>query len=371
MLEARIFRAIDEIGREAWEACARGALEGFDYLAAVEAAGLPGFEHRYLLVEQAGRPVAAAPIFLTDYRLDTTLTELGRRIVAATRRVAPRAFTVRMGCLGSPCTEDVALSFAPDTPVLLRREVLELVLEAFEAAAASAGCGLLAIKDAPAAQHELWTEAAAAAGYQPMPGMPTAELPIAFASVEAYLAQLSPATRKDMRRKLKALPKLRVEVVREVRGLEDRILELYRETRARSDLQFEELTADYFTSVLSRMGERAFCVLYWAGEALIGFNLLLQDGATLLDKFFCMETTRGPAFNLYFVSWFVNVRLCLERGLSRYQSGQAGYPNKVRLGSRLVGAQTYFRHRQPVVNRALQWVAPLLADDPLDQRGAA
>jgi hypothetical protein len=110
-------------------------------------------------------------------------------------------------------------------------------------------------------------------------------------------------------------------------------------------------------------------VLYWADDALIGFNLLLQDGETLLDKFFCMETTRGPALNLYFVSWFVNVRLCLERGLTRYQSGQAAYANKLRLGSRLIASQMYFRHRQPLVNRALQWVAPLLADDPVPQRG--
>jgi hypothetical protein len=31
----------------------------------------------------------------------------------------------------------------------------------------------------------------------------------------------------------------------------------------------------------------------------------------------------------------------------------------------------YFRHRQPMVNRALRLVAPLLADDPVPQRGAA
>lgn len=371
MFEARVVRSIAEIGREAWDACAADALEGFDYLAAVEAAGLPGFEWRYVLVEDAGRPVAVAPGFLTDYRLDTTLTELGRRMVAATRRVAPRAFTVRMACLGSPCTEDVALGFAPDLAPERREQALGCVLAAFEAAAAQAGCSLLAVKDAPADQAAVWTAAARAAGYQATPGMPCAELAVDFADLDAYLARLSSATRKDMRRKLKALSSLRVEVVGDLAGLENRMLELYRQTRARADLQFEDLTMAYFTGVLERMGERALCVLYWADQTLIGFNLLLQDETTLLDKFFCMETTRGPAFNLYFVSWFVNVRLCLERGLSCYRSGQAAYANKLRLGSRLVGAQMYFRHRQPMVNRALRLVAPLLADDPVPQRGAA
>lgn len=370
MPEARVVRSILEIGREAWDACFPNALEGFDYLAAVEAADLSGFDWRYAVVEDGGRMVAAAPGFFTDYSLDTTLTDVGRRLVAATRRIAPRAFTVRMACLGSPCTEDVGLGFAPDLASESRGPALCVLLEAFEAAAAEAGCWLLAVKDAPERDRELWS-VAAANGYQPTPGMPTAVLEIDFPDLDSYFARLSAATRKDMRRKLKVLSDLRIEVAHDLAGLEDRVLDLYRQTRERSHLQFEDLTAAYFTGVLERMGERALCVLYWAGRDLVGFNLLLQDGTTLLDKFFCMETARGPVFNLYFVSWFTNVRLCLERGLKRYQSGQAAYENKLRLGSRLIGADMYFRHRRPLVNRALQWAAPLLAEDPVPMRGAA
>ena len=370
-LSARVVRSIHEIGRQAWDACHAGALEGFDYLAAVEAAGISGFDWRYAVAEEGGRALACAPGFFTDYSLDTTLSGLGRGLVAATRRLASRAFTVRMGCLGSPCTEDVNLGFAPEVAAGRRAEVLHALLQAFEAEAAEAGGWLLAIKDAPEREREVWAAATRRIGYQPTPGMPTAELAIDFPDIEAYLASLGPATRKDMRRKLKVLPRLRIEVTHDIAGLEPRIADLYRQTRERSDLQFEDLTAAYFTGVLRAMGERALCVLYWAGEELIGFNLLLTDGATLLDKFFCMDSARGPALNLYFVSWFTNVRLCLERGCARYQSGQAAYENKLRLGSRLIGADMYFRHRRPLVNRALQWAAPLLAEDPVPVRGAA
>ncbi len=371
MPDARVVRSITEIGAEAWDGCFPGALEGYDYLAAVETAGLAGFDWRYAIVEEDGQILAAAPGFFTDYSLDTTLTDLGRRLVAASRKIAPRAFTVRMACLGSPCTEDVGLGFAPGLPVARRAEVLHALLTAFEAAAAQAGAWLLAIKDAPERDREVWSQATRAIGYQATPGMPTAELAIDFADLDGYFATLSHATRKDMRRKLKTLTELRIEVVGDLTGLEPRILELYRQTRERSALQFEDLTAAYFTGVMAGLRERAICVVYWAGDELIGFNLLLQDGTTLLDKFFCMESVRGPALNLYFVSWFTNVRLCLERGLKRYQSGQAAYENKLRLGSRLIGADMYFRHRRPLVNRALQWAAPLLADDPVPQRGAA
>jgi hypothetical protein len=371
MPEVRVVSAMAAVGREAWNACFPGALEDFDYLSAVEAAGLAGFDWRYAVAEEGGRVLAAAPGFFTDYGLDTTLTDLGRRLVAAARKIAPRAFTVRMACLGSPCTEDVGLGFAPEVPPGRRSELLAALLRGFEAAAAEAGCWLLAVKDAPEADRALWSAVAPTIGYQPSPGMPGAVLPIEFDDLDGYLASLSPATRKDMRRKLKALEGLRIEVAHDLAGLEPRVLDLYRQTRERSNLQFEDLTGAYFTGVLARLGERALCVLYWADDELIGFNLLLTDGRTLLDKFFCMDSVRGPAFNLYFVSWFTNVRLCLERGLRSYRSGQAGYETKLRLGSRLLGAEMYFRHRRPLVNRMLAWAAPLLADDPVPQRRAA
>jgi hypothetical protein len=77
-----------------------------------------------------------------------------------------------------------------------------------------------------------------------------------------------------------------------------------------------------------------------------------------------MDAARGRALNLYFVSWFTNLRLCLERGLKHYRSGQAAYENKLRLGSRLTRTSIYFRHRNPIFNGVMQLFAPLFAADP-------
>jgi hypothetical protein len=371
MLEARVVSSIHLIDPGDWDACHPGALENYDYLAAVEDAGLAGFEWRYVLVEEDGRLLAAAPAFFTDYDLDTTMTSFGRSLIGAARRIASRAFKLRLAALGSPCTEDVGFGFHPAVQEAIRPDVMAILIAAFEEAAAAADCWLLAIKDAPSGIGELWGALAPTAGYKPVPGMPSAALEITFPDIDGYLASLSAATRKDMRRKLKALAGLRIERRSDIAGIEERVLALYQQTRARSDMQFEDLTATYFTGVPARMGDRAFYMLYWAGDELLGANLLLQDRETLLDKFFCMETARGPAHNLYFVSWFTNVRLCLEAGLKRYRSGQAGYENKLRLGSWLAPTSMYFRHRRRIVNLALRWAAPMLAEDPVPMRGAA
>jgi predicted N-acyltransferase len=365
MFEARVHGSLADIGRARWDACFPGALEGFDYLLAVEEAGLPGFTWRYVLVEQDGQAVAAAPAFVTDYALDTTLNPLGRSAVAAARRLAPRAFTLRLGSLGSPLTEDVGLGFAPGLVPSARADALQALVSAFQADALAAHCGLLAIKDTPGPDAGLWDAVAHPLGFRPVTGLPIAHLDIDFPDMEAYLARLSSGTRRDMRRKLRALDRITVEVREDLDGLEDAVLALYADTRARAQMQFEDLTAAYFTGVLERMRGRAICVLYRAEGRLLAANLLLHDRQTLLDKFFCMDAARGRALNLYFVSWFTNLGLCLDRGLTRYQSGQAGYASKLRLGSALTPTSMRFRHRNPLINQALRWAAPLLSEDPL------
>lgn len=90
---------------------------------------------------------------------------------------------------------------------------------------------------------------------------------------------------------------------------------------------------------------------------------MVHNDHTLIDKFFCMDETAGRPYNLYYLSWFENIGYCLKNGLKRYQSGQAYYTNKVRLGSRLTPNEMYFRHRNPVVQRLLRLVAPYFAAD--------
>jgi uncharacterized protein len=282
----------------------------------------------------------------------------------------PGALTVRLACIGSPCITTVGVRFSGELGETGRAAALRELLAAFEQAASGERCGLLALKDVTEDCRRLWDEAAGARGYRPMPSLPIARLAIDFASLDEYLGRLSAGTRKDMRRKLRARSRVRIEVRETVDDVAERLMALYAQTRARAEMSFEHLTAAYFTGVPRRMGERAFYVLYYQGDDLLAANLLLQEGMTLVDKYFLMDAERGRPLNLYFLSWFTNVELCLERGLTCYQSGQAAYENKLRLGSRLTRTSIYFRHRNIVVNGAMQLIAPLFAADPTLKRAA-
>lgn len=356
--------SITQIGRDAWKACFEHEPEGYDYLLTVETAGLSGFEWCYATVYRGDRLVAAMPAFLSQYALDTTL-EAGklRNVIGKIRSVWPRFLTLPLACLGSPCTETGRVGIHPQVGVDQYAVVFETLLSAFETYARTRKCAMMALKDIPKTVPAAFTNAITQQGYTALDGMPTAWMPIDFDSVETYLTRLSAATRKDMRRKLKARDKVRVERWHDFGPHLTRIMELYQATRARSEWQFEELTPAYFTGVLQSMPDTAFCTMYFVGDELLAANLMVHDGQRLIDKFFCMDEAKGRPYNLYYLSWFENIQYCLDHGMTCYQSGQAYYRNKVRLGSQLTANAMYFRHGNAFVQKALKIAAPYLSPD--------
>ncbi|MBX5167416.1 MULTISPECIES: GNAT family N-acetyltransferase [unclassified Rhizobium] len=359
---AQVYDTIRAIGREAWNACYRGQVEDYDCLLAIEDAGIGEFDWRYITIAENGRISAAMPVFLCPYPLDTTLEEgLARRLIRRVRQHVSGFLVLRLACLGSPCTENGVIGFHAEVPEDRREALFGELLDAFERLAAREGCALMGIKDVPAPVALEFGAVLSERRYAPICGLPSAWLDIDFRTIDEYMARLSAGTRKDMRRKIKSFDAVRVEFRTDVGDVLPRIMALYHDTRNRSEWQFEELTPAYFEGILTHMRGRSFCVLYLVEDELLAANLIVHDDRVAIDKFFCMDGEQGRPYNLYFLSWFTNLRYCLDSGLSRYQSGQAYYENKVRLGSQLAANTMFFRHRNPVLQTLLRLVSPLFS----------
>ncbi|MGH8041459.1 MAG: GNAT family N-acetyltransferase [Rudaea sp.] len=363
--------SIKAFGREEWNRLFPGELEDWNYYRAVECAGLADFAWRYFGVRESGRLCVAVPGFITDYELDTTLSGPLRRVSNAIVRVFPRLLRVRMLALGSPVAECCHLGFATELDAPARQRALDAMLAAVEEHADKHRIGMLAIKDATAAQNALWAATAGARRLRRQPGLPTATLTIAFDSIDGYLRTLSRATRRDLRRKLKAGAALRVEWRRRIDDIIDDVMLLYRSTLTDAQFSFEELTADYFIGVLREADGHAHCVTYWLGKKLVAFNLVLHDGTRLLDKFLGMDRELARAYNLYFYTWIENVRWCIEHGVPLYQSGQGLHHEKRRLGSRLSANWLWYRHRNRVLDAIFVVVERLARLDRHDPELAA
>ncbi|RKS23448.1 putative N-acyltransferase [Pseudomonas sp. WPR_5_2] len=369
MITALAFSTIEAIERGAWNDCFPDELEDWDYYRAVERSDIADFQWRYLALFEDDVLIAAAVAFTTAYSLDTTVQGLGKRISQGLRRCWPGLFDVRLYALGSPVAEQCHVGTARHIAVSRRPALLEHLLNLARKDADQSGIGLLAVKDASHRDPQ-WLQACHDAGLHSMPGLPSAELPITFGSVDAYLGTLGKSTRKDLRRTLRGQGP-RIEWRRSVDDQLPRMMQLYEATLERSDLTFERLPPGYFRQVLEHLDNRAACVLYWLGEELVAFNLVLLDEQRLVDKFFAHDLSQTREHNLYVRSWLANVDYCIEHGVTIYACGQAGYANKRRLGCSFTGNTVFFRHRNRLLDSLLRLVKMFIRPDRSDPAMAA
>lgn len=375
---ARAVSGVRRLPAADWDALFPGDAEGAAYYRACEAAPPPAFTFEAIIVEDAdGRIVAGAPVFRMDYRLDTPLQGRWKPVSDWLSRNVPRLVTLPVMGLGSPLADRCHLGIHPNLLPGERATVVASLIEGLGVHAAASGTRIVAIKDLADADLPAADPALKVAGFTRVSSLPVAVLPIPEGTEEAYLATLSAATRKDIRRKLKAAGPIEVQEVTDISDLAETIHALYEETRGQSGLDygdFERLTPDYFSGVMREMNSsagpdgagRAVCMMYRIGGTLIGFNLLLVGRDRVIDKFIGMRYPVAREHNLYVFSWMNNVRFCLRHGIGELQTGQTAYASKVRFGSRLDKCWVYFRHRNRVVNRLFKTFGPLMAFDQMD-----
>lgn len=369
VITARAFSTLQAIERSAWNDCFPGELENWDYYLAVETAGIEDFKWRYLALFEGSRLRAVAVAFTTCYRLDTTVQGITKRLCNTVDRWVPGLLQLPLYALGSPVAERCSVGTASDVPASQRQALLEQLLAFAREDARTFGIRLVALKDVPSDDH-IWAASCHAAGFQQMPSLPSATLPITFGSLDGYLGTLGKSTRKDLRRKMRGSSP-RIEWRHSVDDVLPDIMRLYEATLARSDLQFERLPPGYFSAILQQLGQHAACVLYWIDEQLVAFNLILVNENRLIDKFFGHDLDSTREHNLYFRSWMVNVDYCIRHGIAVYECGQAGYASKIRLGCTFQGNTLYFSHRNGLINTVLKLIKLFIRPDRYDPAMAA
>ncbi len=366
---ARIVAGVHALDRSAWEALFPGEAESHAYYGACETAGRAGYVLSAAAVFAGGRMVAAVPLFQIDFRLDSSLQGRLRPLGAWLVRRLPGLMVLRVLGLGSPLAERCHLGLAPDLDARAREQVLAMLLAAVDARARAVGARLVALKDVAQPDAERLDACLRRHGFARTPSLPVATLDLPSGGLEEYLARLSKATRKDIRRKLKGAGGIRVERRTEIEDVADEIDALYQETRLQSRFDYgdlETLPPDYFRAVSRALGSRAVMMLYYVGEQLAAFNLLLIEKNRVIDKFLGMRYPLAREHDLYILSWIENVKFALTSGAPALQSGQTAYAAKLRLGSRLTPSAIYFRHRNRVAQACLALFARLVPFDRMD-----
>jgi hypothetical protein len=369
--EAGIALSITAFTPAEWNACFPADPENWAFYRACEVAGPPGFTWIYAFVREGGRLLAVVPGFGTEYRLDTTVGGTVRWITDRLYRALPRLMSLRLLAAGSPVAEICHLGFAGDVEPSCRPILLSALVHALRSHARSDGYALVAVKDVADRHQHLWQPFAEAQNFHRVPGLPTACLDLPFDSLDGYLASLSRATRRDLRRKRRDFDRVSVETREDVGGSADELAALYEATVARSELRFEPLPREYFAALLRWLAPNARVFLYRAEGRLIAFNLTIEDRDRLIDKYIGMDYSIAHQYNIYFNSWLHNVEYCINNRIRIYQSGQGFYGSKLRLGCRLQPNWHYFRHSSALIDAMLWRMARIIGLDHDDLGPAA
>lgn len=194
-------------------------------------------------------------------------------------------------------------------------------------------------------------------GFISLEGQALAYVPIDFSTIDEYLARLSHSRRRNIRRKLRSREALQIEILQtgDARFDDDawlaQLYGLYKAVYDQSEIHFDLLTPDFFSGLL-RDGQgngRVFC--YWHCGELVGYNLCYVEGDKLLDKYIGLNYPLALDFNLYFVSWFVNLEYAVAQGLNFYVAGWTDPQVKASLGASF----TFTRHlvwiRNPLLRK--------------------
>jgi predicted N-acyltransferase len=355
---------------EAWKHALQNKSKDYRYYEIVEKTLECGFEHHYLLLEDASENIRAIqPVFFVRQNLIEGVPGKIRSVVDRIREVFPRFLTMRVLMIGCAAgTGDLGACHEEDEP--WTADALKAALRIY---ARRNKASLVVFKDFPANYRSV-LDTLLSNGYARIPSMPMTRLSLDYANWDEYFATLSKATRKDLRRKFRKTeraPKIAMEVLNDVAPLVDEIYPLYLAVHERSSLKFETLTKDYFRAIGQRMPDRARFFVWRQDGKIVAFSFCLVWGGVIYDECIGLDYRVALNLHLYFYTLRDIVSWALQQGLKYYYSNPLNYEPKLHLDCELVPLDLYIKHTNPLLNpvfrRVIKYLGPTRHDPVLQK----
>ena len=318
-------------------------------LSLLQESGVGSFNLRSIVVFKEGAPILLLPLFESHFDLSTFAEGWIKRSLKVATRLVPSIFRPRILGVGLLVGEwsEIGIDHRVDARTL--EQAWQMALAALQTFATELKSDLVAFYNF---NHHGQLPVKVFENFHQAQCQPCAQLPITFDSVEEYLSRLSSNARKNLRRKMRSAPEVRVIRSRDISSYLDRIYELYLETVARSPLAFGVHNRLFFEKICERVPGAEY-TLYFVQAELAAFNLLIVKPEAMVDKYFCMDLELGRKYNLYVLSWLENIRCCVEQKIPVYLAGQGAEATKAHLGATLSPNFILFKHRRPLIHRFL------------------
>lgn len=197
--------------------------------------------------------------------------------------------------------------------------------------------------------------------YFKISGQALAYVPITFKSIDEWLNTRSSSRKQDLKRKFKKQDELIIKTLPignnyfADESFLANFYELYEEVFKQSEVHFDKLTYEFFKGFLCNKNIRGEVFLYYTKEDkpelknnLLGVNICLIENNILIDKYIAMSYPLAREYNLYFVSWKVNLEYAIENKLKYYIAGWTDPKVKASLGAKFTQTCHYVKIISPI-----------------------
>jgi hypothetical protein len=343
---AEVVSSARAIAPEIWRSTFSDEARDARYYEVIEETLPEKFDYRYLILRNAetGETVVQ-PFFFIAQDLTDGLPRKVREMVARVQRRFPRFLVMRVLMVGCAVGEGQVASSEPWAVQALREGLREVAIKARAA--------IIVFKDYPA-KHREALSAFSNDGYCRVPSMPSARVDLDYKDFEDYMQRrLGKVFRKNLRRKFRAseeIGRLEMTVLEDVSEIIDEVYPLYRQTLARADLSFEELTPEFLARVGREMPDKARFFVWRLDGKVVAFNFCLLHDGVLYDMDIGLDYTVALDLHLYFVTWRDVFNWAISNGVRTYHTAPLNYDPKLHLRLELAPLDLYICHTSRLIN---------------------
>ncbi|MBF0511470.1 MAG: GNAT family N-acetyltransferase [Candidatus Omnitrophica bacterium] len=361
-LRTRVIKKISDIPALEFNKIFPHVPEKYHFFKTLDEAGFHQFTFYYILVYHRKELVGAAPCFVVDYSLDTSISGLLRQLTNKITKIFPKLFSIKTLICGIPMGQgQVGLN-------LSYSGVLEAIETRLESLARKIKAPLMAFKDFDASYDKTF-EPLLKKDYLKINSLPMTRLKINFSNFEEYLKYLGGDTRYDFRKKLKKAASVQIDSSI-ITHLDEQTLsevyELYLQAVQMHDMNFEILPKDFFRLISVNMPQETKFFLWRMNGKLVAFNFFLVSDGVLLDYYLGFNYTLAFQYHLYFVRFKKTLDWGISQGLQVYEMGTTGYEPKRRLKFDLVPVYLYVKIRYKILRPFFKILCSMLKFENFD-----
>jgi hypothetical protein len=348
---AEVVHSARSISPEIWRSTFAGEARDSRYYEVIEETLPEKFDYRYLILRNTETGQAAVqPFFFIAQDLTDGLPGKIQQAVARVQQRFPRFLVMRVLMVGCAVGEGQVACKEP--------WAVKALHEALQVVARQSRASVIVFKDYPSA-HRDTLSLFANDGYRRVPSMPAARVDLVdYKDFDDYMQRrLGKVFRKNLRRKFRASADIghpEMSVYPDISGIIDEIYPLYKQTLARAEFSFEELTPEFLARIGREMPDRVRFFVWRLDGKIVAFNFCLLHDGILYDIDIGLDYSVAFDLHLYFVTWRDVVSWAIKNGVRTYYTGPLNYDPKLHLRLELAPLDLYVRHTSPLINPAFR-----------------